>query len=226
MQALILNLPKREPLEIVYKKESSPQKNLTNIDALVIETNYGFNDLGLYARHIAKAMDIDGDLFRGYADSLMDELVPTIDIVSTHNPFTPLKRVALVSSPNCASYKPFEGNGMRPNKDFFYNMVYESLAALIKMGCQRIGIAGLTGSLRFIDDPQYQNCVSQAICHVANDYPALKQILILSYGPIITHGIHYFNQHQEEAALHKHISTEQKDWYGIKRIALDIPRRF
>jgi len=226
MKDLILNLPNRDPLEILYEKESNPENNLRDIEALIIETNYGFNDLGMYTKHIGKEMDIDEDTFRQYADSLMKEMLPTIEIIPTQNAFSQLKAVALVSSPNCECYKPFESDGIRPNKDFFYNIVYESLSALITMGYNNIGIAGLTGSLRFIDDHQYRNAVAEAVCHAAHDFPSLKKIQIISFGPIISYGVQYFNQFTSEAGLHKKISIQERELYGIKRITLDIPRRF
>ena len=226
MKNLTLNLPNRKPLEVVYKKNVTPQESLHDIDALIIETNYGFNDLGLHANHIENLMGIDEDTLRSYADSLMNELLPTVDILPTQDKFSTLKAIALVSSPNCRSYKPFESKGARPNKDFFYNIAYESLAALSKMGLKRIGIAGLTGSLRFIDDHQYKNAIAEAVCHAAHDFPDLATIQIVSFGPIISYGIEYFNKFTEQAKLHKNIPKSEKEWHEIRRITLDIPRRF
>ena len=226
MKDLILQLPGRKPLEILYRKDSTPEKNLSNIEALIIETNYGFNDLGLYTQLIAQHMDIVEDTFRKYADSLMKEALPTIEVVPTQNTFSPLKAVALVSSPNCDCYKPFESDGVRPNKDFFYNIVYEALSTLVRKGYKNIGIAGLTGSLRFVDDKQYRNSVAEAVCHAAHDFPSLEKIQIVSFGPIISYGIEYFNQFTDKAGLHKKISIQERELYGIKRITLNIPRRF
>jgi hypothetical protein len=90
------------------------------------------------------------------------------------------------------------------------------------MGFTNIGIAGLTGSLLFINDNQYKNSVAEAICHIANDYPALNKIQILNYGPHITYGINYFNQHNDEAKFHKMIQTNSIDLIGLKKITLHI----
>lgn len=226
MKDVILKLPNRAPLEIKFVKESSREATLSNMQALVIESNYGFNDLGIYTKYISKAMDIDEDLFRKYADSLMKEDLPTIDVIPTQNPLSRLKAVALVSSPNCDCYKAFESNGVRPSKDFFYNIVYEALSALIRMNFKNIGIAGLTGSLRFVNDSQYRNAVAEAVCHAASDFPSLEKIQVISFGPLISNGVEYFNQFPQEASQHRTIPTVERDLYGFKRITLNIPRRF
>jgi len=226
MKNLILELPNRGPLEVTFDGASKEIELLSGIDALVIETNWGFNDLGIHGKYIAQAMDIDEDVFRFYAESLMKEQFPTIDIVPTQSLNPTLKAIALVPTPNCASYKPFTGSTGRPSKDFFYNTTYEALSGLVAMGCTNIGIAGLTGSLLYVEDSQYKNSIAEAVCHVAHDFPALEKIQIVSHGPDISFGINYFNDHKEEAGLHKIIAVEMKNWFGLKRITLDIPRRF
>ncbi|MEA9602033.1 hypothetical protein VC188_07835 [Polynucleobacter sp. MG-28-Ekke-A2] len=223
---LILELPHRAPLEIIFERISKEIELNSGVDGLMIETNWGFNDLGIHGQYIAQAMGIDEDVFRFYAESLMKEQLPTIDIIPTQSLTPTLKAIALVSTPNCESYKPFYGNTERPSKDFFYNVTYEALAALIGIGCKDISIAGLTGSLLFTEDPQYKNAVAEATSHIAHDFPTLEKIQIVSYGPDISFGINYFNAHKEETGLHKKIVVKSKDWFGIKRIALDIPRRF
>jgi hypothetical protein len=223
---LTLEFPNRSPLTIHYRKDSEHARDLKEIDALVIETNSGFNDLGLYTKNIAKEMNIDKDIIRGFGDSLLKEKQPIIHIFPTQSSTPTLRAVAMISNPNCDSYKPFRSSTGRPSKDFFYNITYEALAALIDMGNANIGIAGLTGSLQFVEDSQYKNAVAEAICHVAYDNPSLKTIQILSFGPYITYGLNYFNQNQGELKKHKKIKVIKEDYYGIKRLTLTIPRRF
>jgi len=227
MNTLVLQLPNRDPLEVSFEKHPDRStETFARMDALVIETNWGFNDLGIYGKYIAQAMDIDEYTFRFYGEPLIKESLPTIDVVPSLSPNPTLKAVALVSTPNCEAYEPFKGSSGRPSKDFFYNITYEALSALVLMGCTNIGIAGLTGSLLYVDDSQYKNAVAEAICHIAHDFPRLKRIQILSNGPDISHGINYFNEFTQESGLHKKISIEKNDCYGLKRITLNIPRRF
>ena len=227
MNTLVLELPNRESLEVSFNKNPDRSaETFSSMDGLVIETNWGFNDLGIYGKYIAQAMDIDEYIFRFYGEPLLKESLPTIDIVPSLSHSPTLKAVALISTPNCEAYKPFMGGSGRPNKDFFYNITYEALCELAQIGCTHIGIAGLTGSLLYVDDSQYKNVVAEAVCHIAHDFPHLRRIQILSNGPDISHGIGYFNEFKEECRLHRKISIEKKDWYGLKRITLDIPRRF
>ena len=216
---LILELPSRAPLEIIYSDISS---SLKEIDALMMETNYGFNSFGMHCKLLAQEMNLNHYYLQEIGDSLLKEKIPTINIIKSKAANPTLKALALLSNPNCDSYKPFNGLGQRPSKDFFYNITYESLANLIDMGFTNIGIAGLTGSLLFINDNQYKNSVAEAISHIANDYPALNKIQILNYGPFITYGINYFNLHKEEAKLHKMIQTNSIDLNGLKKITLNI----
>jgi hypothetical protein len=220
---IILEFSNRTPLNIIYQIDSDPFQVLKKIDALLIETNYGFNSFGMYCAFIAKELNTNPDTIRNIGDSLLKEKIPTINIVISKNIKPTLKAIALISNPNCDSYIPFEGNGERPSKDFFYNIVYEALANLVDLGFTNVGIAGLTGSLRFINDNQYKNSVAEAICHCAHDFPELKIIQILMYGPHITYGVDYFNKNKDESKLHKKISTTVLNLDGIRKIRLNIP---
>ncbi|MBT8539473.1 hypothetical protein G6736_08090 [Polynucleobacter paneuropaeus] len=140
---LILELPHRAPLEIIFERISKEIELNTGMDGLMIETNWGFNDLGIHGQYIAQAMGIDEDVFRFYAESLMKEQLPTIDIIPTQSLTPTLKAIALVSTPNCESYKPFSGSTERPSKDFFYNVTYEALTALIGIVLKILVLRGL-----------------------------------------------------------------------------------
>jgi hypothetical protein len=91
----ILNLefPNRGPLTILYRKDSDQARDLKEIDALDIETNSGFNDLGLYTKYIAKEMNIDEDIIRGFGDSLFKEKQPIIHIFPTQSSIPSLRAV-------------------------------------------------------------------------------------------------------------------------------------
>ena len=192
-----------------------------NIDGLVVEALWGFNDLGGYGRIIAELLGLSEERILDACFENQKQENPTLLCIESVVDGSPLKGAVLVPVQSDHCYRrwaePFYG---RPYRDFYYNVSYEALKFLADLGCTNLGIAGITGSMSYYGDSDVANCVAEAIVHCAINNQQLARVVSVGDGPSIVEALKYFNDHPERMGAHRDIQRKFNPKDGITQIVL------
>jgi hypothetical protein len=197
-----------------------------NVDGLVVEGLWGFNDLGGFGGVIAQKLGVSAKQLRSIGEEIEPRNGLTIVGVKSRVAGAKFKGIALVPTQNSVGYReravPLYG---RPYRDFYYNVAYEAMALLIDIGCKDIAIAGITGSEVLVGDPDIGNCVAEAIVHIAQDFQELRTVCSVGNGPRLSPGIDYFNRHPEQLGSHREIAKQTSVRGQVVLVTLELPER-
>ena len=177
-------------------------------DGLMIESWWGFNDLGGFGSTIAKLLGIPVHRLRELSEKFKDSEEITLLALTTVREESALKTVVLTPTPHHRCYErlatPFHG---KPYRDFYYAVTYEALRILVESACASIAIAGITGANSKLSEPDVGNCVAEAIAHCALAHPSLERIFITKNGPDVSYGIAHFKDHPNSLGKHRQIGS-------------------
>ncbi len=136
-----------------------------------------------------------------------------------------LKAIAFVPTYHYRCYRKLAVPDFgKPYRDFHYSTVYEALNLLAGFGCSNIAIAGLTGSLMRYHDMDYRNSVTEAVAHFALENQSLHRILTVGYGPVLTTGIQFLNEHPEQFGRHRRIQSKIFIENDIKYLTFELSK--
>ena len=142
------------------------------IDSLVITSEGGFSILGSTHQVLLSALDMQkSQLLRISTWSERVSKNPSVVVIPNTSGKGSLKALALVTGERSLAYEQLRNPDPRkPYRDFYYNLTYETIDALVKnCGAQRIGMTHMSGGGCFHED--IATCNAEALAHYCDQFP-------------------------------------------------------
>jgi len=195
------------------------------IDCYIVSTEDGFSPLGTSKQFISNELGICEHDISALANwNRFDNPLVSLVGLSNQNPSGSLKGVVLAASETSKCYEqfavPFHS---RPYRDFYYNVVYESIEYATKiLKAEKLAISHLSGSGHFHED--VAACVVEALAHFcdSNDSPHIETFMFIGccIKPSHLTVIQRLNL-EEDRSKHRNIRTQSSQRNGFEEISLD-----
>jgi hypothetical protein len=232
---------------IGFQIETLAQSGL--LDALIVETEDGFSQLGCERRFLATDLGLqERNLVKWVLDGFPDKLekniasladwnrsrTPEVTLVAIPSEMRDsyLKGVILSPYDGSECYKRFSSIYGRIHRDFMYNVTYEAISyAYRTWNARRIGLTHLSrkkygGKYGRKYGENYQldvtTCQVEAIAHFCGENKGMESFTFIdeNTGNSPLAIMQKFNQ-STDIGVHRPIQTKELDFWGIKFIDLD-----
>ena len=215
------------------------------IDALLIEPEDGFSQLGMSRSYLSEVLGLEErNLARWVLDGMNPDFEQNISSLADWSRYTDpdvtllgipslhksslLKGLVLVPYEGSLSYKQFaQPRYNKPYRDFFYNVTYEAMYyAYAVLGARKLAISHLSSSKYAREGYRMDITRSQidAIVHFCNQYQGIIEITFWDDGPgnYPIEALICMNP-EDFQGLHRDIHRATEKYMGIDYISLSWP---
>lgn len=190
-------------------------------DAAIVSTENGFSPLGQSMNFFAADLGVDRHLIAELADwNRFENPRVTLVVIPSARQSSLLRCAILAPGNNCISYRPHFQH--QPNRDFYYNVAYESIyQACLGLGARKLAITHLTGCGYHED---MATCAGEALAHFCDAEPEHAPESMVFCGCCIVKrhllGMERLND-ERHYTYHRPIRTEREFRRGSTLVHLD-----
>jgi hypothetical protein len=212
------------------------------VDALVVDSEDGFSDLGGMRDFVSAELgigrrEIVQHALAGFPDTLERNIASLADwnrareddvtliAIPSERQNSRLKGLILAPYDGSEVYKKFSYPGYKAHRDFMYGVTYEAIGhAYERWGARRIGVTHLARAKyneRF--DRDVTTCQVEAMFHFSATHPEIESFTFLDgvRGNQPLQIVTELNRLQN-VGVHRPIRTAQLDFWGLNFIDLDL----